>query len=953
MRSAYITLFALLFSFFKVYAQQDVDLHLTGTFLQGKNILKVKRDYHDPYLWVLAQNNEVYRINSITKVIDDYTSQFSAYAASQFIDIAGRSQDTVFIATNSTNVIEYKKGILKVISVAGTVNSIGIDATGQYNSLIHTNFIALIGTNAGIYRYDYQTESLSPAIANVPGKIYECTYRSEMFNDGDCRCYPDTVTHFGMVENVSYTIFVGEVWLDGNSFGHTLKSAYYTNGGAYTPNTQFTIYSNLIWATENGLFQNYWNYSYSTLPYYPYYHYLKGANITKITSIYGLLSFGGANGKGLIKENLLVGTSQGLYFSNSKYQNGGVPNYTFFYAAELGNKAINDICVNANTYAAKNTGDICEDGIWVGATDGLYLITPNYAPYINTAQKLQAIQFNGQNYGVSQVQICANTTVTAQISAYSGTAVQWYKDGQPVTGATGSSLTITDAGDYYTMLYDPCSPIYFESNHLTVSVLSAPAFSFNYADKISYCDGTTATLKTDNNAAYQYRWYKDGVLNGNTTATLNTNLNGKYKVEVSTCQGGSWVASKEVEIDFIKMPQPIVTADKAAYCAGDQAILTASVSIDASQIQNWAPYQYRWYKDGVLNNITTPSMAAGQAGKYKVEVLSCAGTWVASAETTLSFITLTPPVIVSNKAAYCIGDQAALSVNFVNTGNYTINWYLNGNLLSNNQNQTSLTTSQAGSYTVNIASNLTSCSSQSAAYALSFDTPPTLSIQQIVNTTLCDGQTVNLKAIFPTGNIQWSTGQTTPGIDVTQSGVYTATVTTASGCSTTQSASVQFLNNPVLALADATLCQFTNETITLTAPAGFAKYEWDGQPGQNTFVTGNLGHVVLKVTDNNGCTTTHTITVSSHCKDIYIPNTFTPNGDQQNDTWVITGLDNDNSTNVKIYNRTGTLLFNQTGYSKPWDGTVNGKKLPVGAYYYIISARGARQILSGSVTIIY
>lgn len=962
MKLGYIIILALLFCFLKVSAQQDVDLHLSSTLLSGKNILKVKRDYHDPYLWVLAQNNQVYRINSITKLIDDYTGKFSAYGAMQFIDIAGRSQDTVFLATNTTNVIEYKKGVLKVIGtadgIAGNVNSIGIDAVGQSNGFINSDHIVLMATSNGICRYNYQSETMMPVPLNAPSQIFECTYRNEMMHDGEyCRCYPDTVSHFAAFENTSPTIFGGELWLDGNSFGHALKTAYYTSGSAYGPNFQWVLYANQFWATENGLFQNFWNYSYTTRPlFYPYYHYLKGVNITKITSIYGLLSFGGAYNRQPVKETLLVGSTQGLYFSNSNYAyGGGVPDYSFFFAAELGNKSINDICVDANSYATNNMADICEDGIWVGATDGLYFMVPNYAPYVNPAQKLQAIQFTGQAANVSQMQICANTTVTAMVQTYnySGHTLQWYKDGQPIAGATTNTLTIANAGDYYAVFYDPCSPVYFESNHLAVSVISAPVFSFDYPDKISYCDGSTATLATDVNAAYQYRWYKDGILNGNTTPTLNATVGGKYKVEVSACQGNSWSASKEVQIDFVKMPSPVITADKPAYCAGSQATLTATVPIDASQIKNWAAYQYRWYKDGVLNIANTSSLTVSQAGKYKVEVLSCSGVWTASAETIVSFITLAQPVIISNKAAYCIGDQAALSINFVNDGTYNINWYLDGAIINNFQNQTSITTTQPGSYTVGISSKLTNCSTQSAAYNLTFDPPPTLSIAQTVTSTLCYGQSVTLTTAYSSGSVKWSTGQTTPSIKVTNSGTYTATVTTASGCAVTARTTVQFLNNPILTVPDASLCQFTNETITLTAPAGYAKYEWNGQEGRNTFVTGKLGHVILKVTDQNGCTATQTVTVSSHCNDIHIPNTFTPNGDLKNDTWDISGLDSDNSTTVKVYNRLGNLVFNQVGYAKPWGGTFGGKKLPAGVYYYVISARGASQVLSGYVTIIY
>lgn len=55
----------------KSYAQQDVTFHLNTSFLQGKSVIKVKRDFYDPYVWVLAKNNEVYRINSQTLVIDN------------------------------------------------------------------------------------------------------------------------------------------------------------------------------------------------------------------------------------------------------------------------------------------------------------------------------------------------------------------------------------------------------------------------------------------------------------------------------------------------------------------------------------------------------------------------------------------------------------------------------------------------------------------------------------------------------------------------------------------------------------------------------------------------------------------------------------------------------------------------------------------------------------------
>src|SRR5215216_5424715 len=99
-RLRYLLLFIFIAVPHQAHAQQDMDLHLSSTFLAGKNILKVKRDFLDPYLWVLAQDHGVYRINSITGAVDDYSSQFVNYHNFDFVDIASDSKDILFVATN-------------------------------------------------------------------------------------------------------------------------------------------------------------------------------------------------------------------------------------------------------------------------------------------------------------------------------------------------------------------------------------------------------------------------------------------------------------------------------------------------------------------------------------------------------------------------------------------------------------------------------------------------------------------------------------------------------------------------------------------------------------------------------------------------------------------------------------------------------------------------------------
>jgi gliding motility-associated-like protein len=87
-------------------------------------------------------------------------------------------------------------------------------------------------------------------------------------------------------------------------------------------------------------------------------------------------------------------------------------------------------------------------------------------------------------------------------------------------------------------------------------------------------------------------------------------------------------------------------------------------------------------------------------------------------------------------------------------------------------------------------------------------------------------------------------------------------------------------------------------------------------------------------------------------KPIVIPNTFTPNGDGVNDTWIIKELANYPGATVRIFDRYGIQLLYSQGYGKPWDGTYNGKPVPFGVYYYLIDIKQFGEPLAGYITVI-
>jgi gliding motility-associated-like protein len=107
----------------------------------------------------------------------------------------------------------------------------------------------------------------------------------------------------------------------------------------------------------------------------------------------------------------------------------------------------------------------------------------------------------------------------------------------------------------------------------------------------------------------------------------------------------------------------------------------------------------------------------------------------------------------------------------------------------------------------------------------------------------------------------------------------------------------------------------------------------------------------MKVTSDKGCTTSDQVSVKL-LKKPAIPNIFSPNGDGIHDKWVIQFLESYPGCTVEIFNRYGQRIYFTIGYSTPWDGTINGKPVPIGTYYYIVDPKNGRQKMTGYVDIV-
>ena len=108
-------------------------------------------------------------------------------------------------------------------------------------------------------------------------------------------------------------------------------------------------------------------------------------------------------------------------------------------------------------------------------------------------------------------------------------------------------------------------------------------------------------------------------------------------------------------------------------------------------------------------------------------------------------------------------------------------------------------------------------------------------------------------------------------------------------------------------------------------------------------------------TTNNKIDTTIYIHVGVFDCGLWIPTAFTPNSDGLNDEFIVHAPAGITHYECAIYDRSRGLLFRTNNILQGWDGTANGKPLPLGAYFYIITYRdeaGVKHVEKGQITLI-
>ncbi len=209
---------------------------------------------------------------------------------------------------------------------------------------------------------------------------------------------------------------------------------------------------------------------------------------------------------------------------------------------------------------------------------------------------------------------------------------------------------------------------------------------------------------------------------------------------------------------------------------------------------------------------------------------------------------------------------------------------------------------------------------------------------------VCDAIPVTLTTTVPGANdFVWQDGSNREGLEVSNQGTYYVTLRDENNCEFSDTINIDEGNSPQITLpSDTTICE--DNTITFNVyDSSATSYLWRGpsvyflqnNPKDSVFTATFEGIYEVDITNNCGTLTQILDLKTEDCVcSPFIPNSFTPNNDGNNDQLqVFTGCD---ITELKfsIFNRWGERVFYTEDINEGWDGTFSGGIAPTGVYIY-------------------
>ena len=464
----------------------------------------------------------------------------------------------------------------------------------------------------------------------------------------------------------------------------------------------------------------------------------------------------------------------------------------------------------------------------------------------------------------------------------SGAAYAWS------TGAQTQTILASTSGNYSVTVTSPqgCSA----SDAVSVQFNAMP---IDMLQDVSACITSPPTLNAGNPGS-AFAWST-----GATVQSITPASSGIYSVMVTTAQGCAATFDAAVTL----APEiTVMLGNDTTICQGQP------ITLDAGN----AGASFAW-----STGAQTQSISTSAAGNYSVTVSN----GFCSAADAIDIVLAPAPVNALGNVVRCIGDNAVLDA-----GNAGATYLWSTGAISR-----TITVTSSGIYSVTVT-NAAGCASTFSANA-EFIAPPTVELG--ADTVLCEGQLLRLDAGNPGSTYLWSNGSHSRAIMVGQPGTYSVSVNNGA-CSRSDAIVVHFNPSPARMAVNEFHACLDDEPRYVVIDAGNpgSRYDWSTGATTRVIMASAYGWYYVHITNQYDCATADSARVIEHCPaTIFIPNTFTPNGDGVNDIFLPQGKSIATMV-LRVFNRWGEQLFESGDPTLGWDGTYAGEIVPDDMYVW-------------------
>jgi gliding motility-associated-like protein len=566
--------------------------------------------------------------------------------------------------------------------------------------------------------------------------------------------------------------------------------------------------------------------------------------------------------------------------------------------------------------------------------------------------------------------VCNSNAITLTATQGGGVVYEWTNLSTNTTSSGTNSYTPAVSGDYNvkaTAEHGACTPT---SNTVKITIAAGAASDPQPTNNGPVCQGQTLTLSLNNDlgAGFSYQWTDASGNVIGTSATIQINSvkvsdAGIYSVNVyaGDAATGCLARTETTTAKVTAIPDFTVQRSTPEVICGGQ-LSTLSV------FQYSTDFTYQWFERTAGALSTGKSLTRGTSGEYYYQATStnpnCRVATSASAKLTVA----DPPVAAFDApASACQGTEVNFKNNTTSSGQSEVfyTWSFGDSQSSTESNPVHIYTSSNPSYSVTLSASYKSGACPRTAtksIAITTAVPPVMNSSSGVY-EICEGQSLVLSLSGSFNNYSWSTGSTDASITVTQPGAYTAEVKGSDGCTFKVTGTVAALAPPVV-VASAKPETVEEGGSTQLEASGLATYLWEPAISlsqadiPNPIATPTVSTLyTVKGKDDHGCNGETTIevliknaTVSTKLKPSLF---FSPNNDAINPYWVVENILDYPQCSVTIFDEKGVKVYEAKPYLNTWDGTINGRALPDGVYYFIIRCDGQEKTpRTGSITLL-